>query len=257
MAALSIAYALIATQWYRSDVLLTAAEQRSTPNIVNALGGLAGFAGVSVGINNTVEPLAVLRSREFLGDFIEANDLMPVFYPEHFVDADEGPNVDPDEAAPDIRDAVRYFQNNVLSVSEDTKTGLVTVSIEWKDPQIAADWATSIVARLNQRMRSEALASAEANIANLESELSGTSVFTLQQSIGRLLENELQKLMLARGNDEFAFKVIDPAQVAKVRSRPQRKLTVILGTFVGGVFAVLFVLLHHSVSTIRRSGNAS
>ena len=75
----------------------------------------------------------------------------------------------------------------------------------------------------------------------------------LQQSIGGLLERELQKQMLARGNKEFAFKIIDPAQPPKVRSRPQRKIIVVFATFVGGVLAVLAVLLHHSIVSTRTS----
>lgn len=256
----SVIYALIATEYYRSDVLLAPAEPRSTPNIANALGGLANLAGVSVGSRNSVEPLAVLQSRKFIGDFIQGENLMPVFFPEEFVLDDRHDNESEDGDNPDLRDAVRYFKNNVFSVSEDRDTGLVTMAIEWTDPRVAADWATSIVRRLNDRMRSEALKSAETNIAYLQSEFSRTSMFTLQQSIGRLLEAEFQKLMLARGNEEFAFKIIDPAQVPKIRSRPRRTLTVILATFVGGIISVLIVLVYNSIVTcpsIAASSRAS
>jgi uncharacterized protein involved in exopolysaccharide biosynthesis len=76
---------------------------------------------------------------------------------------------------------------------------------------------------------------------------------TLQQSIGRLLESELQKLMLARGNEEFAFRVIDAASPPKERVRPKRALIAVVGTMLGGMLAVLIVFLSHA---IRGKGNS-
>src|SRR5690606_2767647 len=110
---------------------------------------------------------------------------------------------------------IRYFDDNVRSISEDDETGLVTLTVEWIDPEIAAEWANILVERLNERMRRRALLEAESNVGYLQEELAKTGVVTLQQSISRLLESELQKLMLARGNEEFAFRVIDRAQVPK------------------------------------------
>jgi LPS O-antigen subunit length determinant protein (WzzB/FepE family) len=103
------------------------------------------------------------------------------------------------------------------------------------------------VVRLNERLRERALREAETNVAFLRAELAQTSVVTLQQSIGRLLESELQKLMLARGNEEFAFRVIDAASPPKQRVRPKRAQIAILGTILGGMLAVFGVFLLHVV----------
>jgi uncharacterized protein involved in exopolysaccharide biosynthesis len=58
---------------------------------------------------------------------------------------------------PDVRDAVKYFHKRVLKVSEEGSTGLVTLAIEWTDPDIAAEWASLLVRRLNDRLRERAL----------------------------------------------------------------------------------------------------
>ncbi|MEI2420246.1 hypothetical protein V6O07_08225, partial [Arthrospira platensis SPKY2] len=87
--------------------------------------------------------------------------------------------------------------------------------VEWTDADTAAAWATALVRRLNASLRNQAIQESETNIEFLRSELSQTNLVTLQQSIGRLLDSELQKLMLARGNEEFAVKVLDPAHVPK------------------------------------------
>jgi uncharacterized protein involved in exopolysaccharide biosynthesis len=143
---------------------------------------------------------------------------------------------------PDMRDAVHYFDSSVRRVSEDRRTKLVRLSIEWKDPALAAEWANALADELNDHMRVRALAEAEANVTYLQHELTSTTTVVLQQSIGRLLEAELQKLMLARGDKDFAFRVVDRAEIPKRRSAPNRKLIVAFSTVVGCALSVLVVL---------------
>jgi uncharacterized protein involved in exopolysaccharide biosynthesis len=244
-AIVSIVIVLSATEWYRADVLLAPAEEKTSPGLAGALGGLASIAGVSVGGGNNVEAMAVLRSRDFAAMFIENNDLLPIFFVEE-LESDAAP-ANGGVERPDIRDGVKYFTDNIRAISEDRDTRLITVSIEWTDPELAALWANEFVSSLNEHMRQRALADAQSNLNYLQTELAKTSVVTLQQSIGRLLESELQKLMLARGNEEFSFRVIDRAQVPKKRSRPRRTLSVILATFAGGMFAVVIVLIRNAL----------
>ena len=244
----SAALAVVQTPWYRAEVLLAPAEAPGSPSIAGQLGGLGGLAalaGVSVGGGETAEAIATLRSRDFIRTFIEALDLMPVLFADQW-DAARGAWVDPDpENWPDLRDGTRFFLEDVLSVSEARDTGLVTLAVEWPAPQLAADWALTLTARLNQRLRDRALREAEANVAFLQTELSQTNVVTLQQSVGRLLESELQKVMLARGSEEFAFRVIDSAEVPKKPERPKRVLIIAVGTVLGGILGLFAVLLRH------------
>lgn len=243
----SVAYALLATEWYRAEVLLAPAEQRSTQALGGQLGGIAALAGVSIGNGDSAEAIAVLKSREFAREFIEDLGLLPVFFYEQW-DPDSGAWLsDNPEQWPETRDAIRYFHENVLHVSESRDSGLVTLGVEWTQPEVAAVWAKQIVVRLNERLRKRALEEAETNVAFLRAELAQTGVVTLQQSIGRLLESELQKLMLARGNKEFAFRVIDGAVPPKQRIRPKRALIAVVGTMLGGMLAILGVLLLHAV----------
>ena len=74
-------------------------------------------------------------------------------------------------------------------------------------------------------MRQRALAEAEANVKYLRREFESTSIVALQQSISGLLENEMQKLMLARGNSEYAFRIIDRAEVPRAPSKPRVTLS--------------------------------
>jgi len=243
----SVVYALTATEWYRSEALLAPAEERTTSPLSGQLGGLVALAGVSVGGGDSAEALAVLGSREFAREFIEDFGLLPVFFSEEW-DVSRGRWLgDDSEKWPEIRDGVKFFHDNVLKVSQDRKTNFVTLAVEWTNADTATVWADALVRRLNSRLRERALREAEANVAYLRSELAQTGVVTLQQSIGRLLESELQKLMLARGNEEFAFRVIDRPATPKRRVRPNRPLIAVAGTMIGGILAVIALFLAHLV----------
>ena len=242
----SVTYTLLAKEIFRAEVLLVPATEQSAPMIGGQLGGLVALAGVSTGGRGDVEALAVLQSRKFARDFIEQLNLMPVFFAEDW-DAEKGRWRENDPAeAPDIRDGVKFFREDILKVSEERTTGLVTLAIEWTDPGVAAEWAGILVRRLNDRLREGALQAAQTNVAYLQSEMAKTTLATLQESIGRLLESELPKLMLAKGNEEFAFKIVDPAVAPKQRVRPKRALTTIIGTMLGGLLGIFIVLVGHS-----------
>jgi uncharacterized protein involved in exopolysaccharide biosynthesis len=241
----AVAYALLADQWFKAEVVMVPAKKNpGLPGQLGGLAGLASLAGVNIGDKSeSVEALAVLRSNEFVRDFIVEKNLLPVLFADEWDSANKRWKSTNREDWPDERDAVRYFQRSICLVTEDKRTSLVSVSIEWKNRQVAADWANALVARLNERMRQRVLTESEQNIKFLRDELTATTMPTLQQSLSRLLENELQTLMLARGNQEFAFRVVDRAAVPKWRSRPKRTLLVCVATLGGGFFSMIVVLL--------------
>ena len=249
------AYALLATPLYRAHVVLAPVTQDEMQGaLLGQLGGLAGLAGLSVTGQGNAEALAVLKSRQFARSFIQDNNLLPVFYAKEW-DATKRQWLENDPTRrPDMRDAVRYFNETICTVREEKTTGLVTLQVEWMDGQVAANWANELARRLNATLRALAAAEAERNIAYLRGELETTSVLTLQQAISNLLEREMQKLMMARGNEQFAFRVIDPAEPPKKRSWPARTLIVAAAVAAGGLLAILFLLVRNEIRKHRPPG---
>ena len=92
-------------------------------------------------------------------------------------------------------------------------------------------------------MRARALTEGEANVAYLQKALADTNVVEVRLAISKILETELQKVMLARGEKQFAFRVIDHADVPKRRSSPKRRVVLALGILAGGLagLAAVFV----------------
>ena len=233
---LSVAYALTAEKWYRAHAVLMHADNDSG-GMSSSFGGLAALADIGgfEGGGLREQAMAVLSSRDFAADFIRRNDLLEVFAP-------------PENAeAPDIREAVRFFHEDVFRIDEDTNTGRVTLSVFWTDAETAATWAGILVGQINERMRQRALTEAETNVEFLQEQLTGSSVVALQQSVSNLLENELQTLMLVKGAKEYAFMVVDPAQPPMKRVRPKRTLIVLTSAVLSGVLAIAIVFVRSAL----------
>lgn len=244
-------YLLVTPPWYRAEVVLMPAEARSVstlPGSLAGLSGLAGLAGISIGGGGTAEPLAVLTSDDFTRDFILKHGLTPVLFAEKW-DTSRGAWKSPDASQwPDDRDAVKLIDERVRRVFEDKRSGKIRLTLDWTDPVIAAEWANAMVDDLNDRMRQRALQEAESNLAYLRRELDATSLVTLQQSIGRLIEGEIQKAMLAKGEREFSLRVIDRAEPPKWRAGPRRALVLALSMLAGMALGVVLVLLRGALA---------
>ena len=240
---LGIAYAFLATPVYKAEVVMTPAGQRSQAGNLGQLGSLAALAGVNIGSGGgAAASLAVLKSRDFAEEFIREQKLEKVL-----VDDFD----DPAERR-DIRDAVRKFIEDVRIVAEDKKAGTVTLAIFWKDPVLAARWANDYVERLNAALREQALTEAERNVKFLRQEMADTQIVSMQQSVGRILETEMQRFMLAKGQVEYAYKVVDRANPPKLREWPRRTLVAVAAVLLGGVLATLIVMLRHGWLVLPR-----
>lgn len=242
---MGLSYSWLATEWFRADIVLLPADQHSASGVLGQLGSIAAIAGFGTQDRSTVEPVAMLRSKELARRFIKARDLADTLR-----SALPGARIFEGGGAAenDLREVVDYFNDSIRRVHDDPKSGLVHLTIEWTDPVTAARWANELVAELNAVMRERALDSSTRNIEYLQRQLSETNVVALQQAIGRLLDAELQRLMLARGSEEFGFRVIDPAQPPTKRAWPQRALIVLVAFLSGFLLSALFILARTQIS---------
>jgi uncharacterized protein involved in exopolysaccharide biosynthesis len=247
-AALAAAASFVMTPRWRAQVVIVPVKGDDMRGVLSSalgqLGGLASLAGLGAsGGGNKEENLQFLSSRGFLRSFIEEENLLPVLFAKKW-DATQGRwnVVDPDDV-PTIADGVRYMDTKVRSVQEERRTGIVTLSIVWKDPEVAARWANLMVERANRDLRARAIRDAEASKAYLNAELGKTDVVELRQSVYRLIENQIKTIMLASVRPEYAFRIIDPAVPPDPdeKIRPKRLVMTVLGAMAGGVFALLVI----------------
>jgi len=252
---LGLAAAFLFQPVYRATTLLApVTEPDMRPGLSSALsniGGLASLAGVDIGADEAVDDyIAILRSRDFGIEFIEQQGLLRLLFSDDW-DAEAATWFEGRE--PTWWDAWERFDRDVRKVEIDRATGHVRLSIEWDDPVIAADWANTIPAMVNDRIRSDVVAEAERSLHYLNEELRKAGVMELETAIFRLVETQVNRVMLANVRPEFAFRVLDPALAPDPDdfTRPNRPLLVVAGVVVGVLFGFLFVGLATFISLVR------
>lgn len=252
VAACTVLAAIVAfatTPVYRSAVVVVpaSAERNSISSgltsALGQLGGLASLAGIELGGSGqeTEEALAVLKSRGFTEAFINERKLLPkLFHRQWDVARGTWRTGEPPSAAK----AYKYFNKRVRSITQDKKTGLVTMQIDWTDAQEAADWANELMQRLNAEMRRRAIDKTNASLGYLEKELTATATVETREAINRLVEAQIKQRMLANVTTEYAFRVVDKAMPADPDDpvKPQKVLLLALGPVAGLGFGIVVVI---------------
>jgi uncharacterized protein involved in exopolysaccharide biosynthesis len=248
---IALVLAFTMTPIYRANVLLApnvgeSNQSGSLARLAGQLGGLANIAGLSFGgaATNKAEAVATLRSRAFSEQFIEESGLLPALFPEIWDPDSNDWAVDSQDDIPSI--AAGYFRlDDARMLSEDRVTGFITLSVESPRRDLAAKLANSLVEHANAHMRQLAIKEAQESIEYLNQELEKTSVVGVRQGIFSLIHQQINKIMLANIDDEYAFKVLDPAYVPGEKSfvRPRRALIVVLGVLLGAMLGMMVALI--------------
>ena len=256
---LAVAYALHAPEVFEAEILLAPAseEKSGASSALSQFGGLAAMAGISIPSDSNVEQVvATLQSRKFLRQYIDGKKLLPVLFDEIWDAENQSWLVQTQEDEPTEQKAVESFKS-ILSVDEDKKSGLITLSISWKDPEVAAQWANDLVKQLNEQLREQAIADSRKRVGYLEQELAKTTLQDMRAVLYNLLESEKQKAMLANVNEDFALEVIDPAVAPETREKPKRKLIVALGGVCGGFLGIFTVFFAQFLKKLKSSNSGA
>jgi uncharacterized protein involved in exopolysaccharide biosynthesis len=239
--------AIISQKQYKGTVqfsVVTQDQKGGAGGLMSSFGALASLAGVSVGgESDKYEPIALLESRFLTEMYIQQNNLLPILFPKAW-DAQAGRWKDP-ATAPTLWKGDAQFKK-IRAVVTDAKTGLVTVSITWPDPEVAAKWANGLVALTNKQMRERALHESDRHITYLREQAERTELVPVQQALSTLMENEYKESMLAGGTEEYSLKVIDPAFVPETPSSLRRSLVTLIGLLGGLFISIVFVFIRAS-----------
>jgi uncharacterized protein involved in exopolysaccharide biosynthesis len=238
--ALALAVAFLATPRYRASVtVMPVTDGRQMggplPGLLARFGGGGGLA-LAEGASRD-EAVAVLKSRQFTAALISDEQLMPALFPDKWDAAAGRWRELPADEVPTEWDAWRLFDRKVRGVREDRDRGIITVDIDWRDPEQAARWANLLVERANEELRARKLAELDASLVQLEEELRHAELVELRQAIAGVIESRVNERMLARTRREYAFRVIDPARPADADQPewPRPAFLAALGTTLGTV----------------------
>jgi uncharacterized protein involved in exopolysaccharide biosynthesis len=181
-------------------------------SLASQYAGLASLAGLSIGAGSKAsEYIAVLQSEFLTESYVKSQNLLPVLFADKWDQRLHRWKTSDPKKQPTLWKANQYFKKSIRSVTEEKATGIVTVRIRWTDPRAAAAWANGLVALTNEYLRNKAIAESERNIAYLNDAAAKTNVVDLKQNIYLLLQREINNVMVAKGREEYALKLVDPA----------------------------------------------
>jgi LPS O-antigen subunit length determinant protein (WzzB/FepE family) len=199
-------------------------------------------------------------SWSFVEKFILDNDLAPEIY------AAEGWNKDSNEVKikedvydvvsrqwlvqdeagnPDPPSSWELFTKfmGMVSITEDRKSGLVRVSLEYYSPLIAKDWLDMYIGSINTHMQARQVSKVSNNIRYLEAQIKKTSIAEMREVFYTIIEEQTKNKMVAEASPDYAFVAVSQSMVPEQKSQPKRAQICILGTLLGGMLSVLLVLL--------------
>ncbi len=263
----SVIYALSLTNFYKSEAVLNIAGESNPNGSLAGLGGLASMAGLNLpsnGQDKSEIAIKLIQSRTFLEHLIKFEDILPSIMAAQSYDFQTqkiqfNPNIYNEntgmwvrnpgknqQAKPSYLEAYGTYLNQV-SISRDKKNNFITISVEHISPVFAKELLVLIINETNELLRNQDLRDSSAAIAFLNTEIPKASLVTMKDAITRLVQFQLEKQMLSKVNKEYVLKVIEPPFIPEVKSKPSRRTICILGTLLGGMLAIILVLMRHYI----------
>ena len=248
-AGLGFATSYLVEPKYRVEAVLLPQESNNQQGLLASLagqfGGLASIAGFDFGgQSNKYEAIEVLRSRTLAEEFIRSRNLLPVLFAEDW-DADEKRwMVKRQRDIPTLADGVRELDRRIRSVTEDRRTGLVTLYVKWRDADVAADWANDLVSRANARMRTRTVEEIRRTLDFLSQKAATEESVAVRSALYEVVEGQYKSLALASVREDFAFRVIDSAAPPDPDdfAEPRRPVFAATGAFLALLLAALALL---------------
>ncbi len=238
---------------------------------------MASLAGINVGglgeSGKTAIAIEMLKSREFFGEYLYDHVLVDLMAAQRWDPTskksvvntsiydsasqiwvrDVGPGF---QVKPSVQEAHKVFVESSLSINEDKQTGFVTVAVTHYSPSVARDWVLLIVNSVNNAVRARDVEEAENSIAFLNEQRQKTNLVSLTEVFAELIEQQTKTVMLAAASEEYVFQIIDPPVAPELKSEPRRALICILGVLLGGMLAVVYVLIRHYAKSDGQKSSA-
>ena len=265
----AVLYALSLPNIYESKALLAPKDESGAgglAGLARQYGGLASLAGINVGggggeTSKSMIAQQKIQSLDFFTRHLYETIVLDLMAVDHW-EAESGALIyDPEvfdvesqkwvrdvsyprQVKPSAQEAHKAFLE-VLALSEDQKTTLVTIAIKHQSPVVAQAWVALIIEAVTDELRDSDVEEAQESIAFLEQQRAQTSLVSLDEVFAQLIEEQTKTIMLANVSKDYVFNVIDPAVVPELKSEPKRALICILGTLLGGMLGTLLVLVRH------------
>lgn len=263
---LAILYSLSLPNIYQSSAILSPNEkQNSMSAALENYSGLASLAGVNLptqaNVDNASNAIVKMVTLSFFEDNLFPNIYLPNLLSvkswnhqenELIYDGDIYDKANekwvrsfsyPQKQIPSAQESFEIFHEKNFTISEDKKTGFVTVTIKHYSPYIAKKWAQLTANQINIFYSEKDRKQAENSIDFLNAKIIDTNFSEIKDVMAQLLKQEIQKLTLIEANKNYVFEFIDPPYVQEEKVEPQRALICIFGFIIGIFIGITYLFL--------------
>jgi len=264
----SVFFSLTLKNYYKSVAVLSVAGESSMSSSLAGLGGLASLAGISLPSgtdDKSVVALETIQTRAFLRHLITIENILPsIMAAKSYNMQSNKIQFDPKiynitngewvrkppknrEPKPSYLEAHETYLD-MISVTQDKSSNLISISVEHLSPIFAKELLELIINEVNELIRSKDLQASSDAIMFLNNEIPKATLITMKEAINKLVQSQLETQMLSKVNKEYVLKVVEPPFIPEVKSKPMRALICILGTLLGLMIGVIWVLVRHFFS---------
>lgn len=225
----TIIVSFVMTPVYEAKAVIAPAVKTGEPS---GAGLLAAQFGISAPTSSSMSEIVnLLKSNVLKEEVIRKHNLLPVFFTERSLRGKS--------ESQKTWKGIRYLQNT-LKISPNQKDNSIQVSIQFKDPKIAADIVNYTLLELTDHMSNEARRVADTNKQYLESQIDKTADPFIRTKIYSLIAQQIETAMMAEVKENFAFKILDPPRTPDKKIKPKRTQMAIIA-FLVSLFLGVFI----------------
>jgi uncharacterized protein involved in exopolysaccharide biosynthesis len=232
--------ALLTAPVYEAKAVIAPASQQNAPSGMSLLAAQFGVAAPASA--NVPEIVNLLNSNILREKIIKSHNLLAVFF--------EKDSLNKKSENERVWAGLRFLQG-VMKVNFKQKDNIIELSIQFKDPQMAAEILNYTLTELNNHMSTEAKRVADTNKKYLESLLNDTADPFIKNKIYNIIAQQIEQSMMAEVKENLAFKVIDPPRVPDKRIKPERRRMVMFSFMTSLFFGIFAAFLKEYVDKIR------
>jgi uncharacterized protein involved in exopolysaccharide biosynthesis len=266
LALISVLYSLSISNTYTSKALLMPSNSKnaisSKMGDFSSLSSLAGISLPDAQVSKSEEAIQRIKSYEFFSNsfmpYVKLENLIAVkgwnssnnsiAYDKEIFDEVNNKWIrvvkPPKKSKPSLQEAYKEYRK-ILFINQDKKTSFVTISISHQSPNISKAWVDIIVNKINQSMRESDQNQAKKSISYLSTAQQSTNIQSIKEVSSLLLERQMQTLMLTSSNEDYVFKTIDSPIIPEEKSAPNRKIIVVIATFMGFILSCLILFFQY------------
>jgi uncharacterized protein involved in exopolysaccharide biosynthesis len=256
---LTLVISFLLTPIYRSSAVILPID-KTMPSILEGsdLSSIVGLLGIGGGSSSS-KIMAILQTNSIKERILKKYDLMKVIFDDEWDEKLGKWEDDP----PDIWDGIRAFEK-IVEIEEDRKTGAISITTDFKDPQLAGNISNWFVEELGEILREKSFSMARYQRENIEEILGSVgghlkppegdppdfTLFMQKMRDHTVTEKAYEQLLIQyyiskfhEAKEDVVFQVIDEAKPPDKPERPKKGRYTLIGMVIALLLSVFFVLV--------------